>query len=273
MSTQIDKKNNSDRDHKTHQKRRLKIPGVSNYRDLGGYQTLDGLTVKWGQLYRSGHLTNLTSRGLDIISDFDLYAIINFRSNFESARQPKRVLVGPKLIHLPIMDQANREMSKEIRERIQNKNYDGFIPDRLILKSYQQFPTDFNPAFRTFLHTVRDAGGKPVLWHCTAGKDRTGYAAAILLRLLGVDQSVIYQDYLLSNQYVNPINRQVLAAIIARGYKAYRMIRPMMSVQQKWLMASFESIEKEWGSFEAYVSDGLDLSSSDVEQMRNVLLE
>jgi len=110
-----------------------------------------------------------------------------------------------------------------------------------------------------------------VALHSWKGSD--GYAAAILLRLLGVDQETIFEDYFLSNQYVNKLNKRMLAVILARGIKAYRMIKPLYGVHLDWLKAAFENIDEEWGSFEAYVSDGLDLSSSDVEQMRNVLLE
>jgi protein-tyrosine phosphatase len=253
--------------------RLLKIPGVINFRDLGGYQTRTGQTVKWGQLYRSGDLSKLKPRGLDTISDFGLYAVLDFRSNYEAERRPSRVPEGLQEIHLPVMDQVNRDISQQIRERLKNKEYEGFDPDGLILKAYQQFATEFTPAFKTFIQTVLHARGSPVLWHCSAGKDRTGYAAAILLRLLEVDQSVIYQDYLLSNQYVRRINGQILPAIIARGYKAYKMISPLMSVQKNWLRASFESIDNEWGSFDDYLRDGLALNPSEVQQMRANLLE
>lgn len=257
----------------TNKSRLLKIPGVRNFRDLGGYQTLDGRSVKWGQLYRSGDLSRLTSRGLHTLSNFGLYAILDFRSEYEAERRPSQVPVGVQELRLPVMDQANREISQQIRERLKNKEYEGFDPSHMILMAYQQFATEFTSAFKTFIHTVLTARGNPVLWHCSAGKDRTGYATAILLRLLGVDLSIIYQDYLLSNQYVKRINRLTIPAIIARGYKAYKMISPLMSVQQKWLIASFETIKNEWGSFDSYVSDGLALSPSDVQQMRDVLLE
>ncbi len=251
----------------------LKIPGVRNLRDLGGYKTLDGRTVKWGRLFRSGRLSDLPSRGLDILSEIDFYAIIDFRSTYEVQRQPDRVPDGPAFIHLPVMDEANREMSREIRRRIQDSHFDGFDPSSLILKAYQQFPTEFTPAYKTFMENVRDSGGAPVLWHCTAGKDRTGYAAAILLRLFGVDQSTIDEDYLLSNQHVKLINKRVLAAIMAGGFKAYRMIKPLLGVQIQWLKASFETIDKEWGSFEIYTREGLGLTDSDINRIKDIYLE
>ena len=258
---------------KSHQKRLLKIPGASNFRDLGGYVTQDNQSVKWGTLYRSGHLADLTPRGLDLITNLDLFAIIDFRSVYETQRHPDRTPADVPEFHLPVMDQANREMSQEIRERIKNNKFDGFSAENLIKKAYRQFPTEFTPAFKSFIHTVLDANGTAVLWHCTAGKDRTGYAAAILLRLLGVDQETIFVDYLLSNQYVKKFNKKMLAAILARGIAAYQMIKPLDGVQFDWLKAAFDKIDEEWGSFEDYIKNGLGLSFSDVAQLKHDLLE
>jgi len=265
--------NNSERNQRSSQKRILKIPRVSNFRDLGGYFARDGRSVKWGQLYRSGHLADLTPRGLDLFTNLDISTAIDFRSTYEAQRHPDRVPGGVKVIHLPVMDRANREMSQEIRKRIKNNHMEGYSPVNSIITAYRQFPTEFTPAFKTYIHAVLDAQGKPVLWHCTAGKDRTGYAAAILFRILGVDQETIYRDYLLSNQYVKRLNKKTLAAFFARGLKAYRMIKPLMGVQLDWLKAAFDTLDEEWGSFESYISDGLGLSPSDVRQLQDVLLE
>jgi len=273
LRTDMARMNNSERIQKSSKKRVLKIPRVSNFRDMGGYLTGDGRTVKWGQLYRSGHLADLTPRGLDLLTNLDLSTTIDFRSTYEAQRHPDRVPSDVRTIHLPVMDQANREMSQEIRERIKNNHMEGFSPEHLIIKAYRQFPTEFTPAFKTFIHAVLDAKGKPVLWHCTAGKDRTGYATAILFQILGVDQETIYRDYLLSNQYVKRLNKKTLSAIFVRGFKAYRMIKPLMGVQLDWLKAAFDTLDEEWGSFESYVSDGLSLSPSDVRQLQDDILE
>jgi len=258
---------------KNSNKRVLKIPRLSNFRDLGGYMSGDGRTVKWGLLYRAGSLYDISPRAMKSITELDLHASIDFRSVYEAQRHPDRLPASIQALHLPVMDQANREMSKEIRERITNNHLEGFSPDQLITKAYRQFPTTFTPEFKTFIHTVLNARGKPVLWHCSAGKDRTGYASAILLRLLSVDLDIIYQDYLLSNQYVKRLNKRTLAVIFARGLKAYRMIKPLMEVNLDWLKAAFDTIDEEWGSFEVYVNSGLELSPSDIDQLKDDLLE
>ena len=265
--------NQSDIKQQSPTKRVLKVPRVSNFRDLGGYMARDGRIVKWGQLYRSGHLADLTPRGTILLKRLGLVTTIDFRSKYEAHRHPDRVLGDVRKIHLPVMDEANRKMSQEIRERVKSNRFEGFSPDELIIKAYRQFPTGFTPEFKSFIHAVLDAKGRPVLWHCTAGKDRTGYASAILLRLLGVDQDTVYQDYLLSNQYVKELNRRTLAVIFARGFKAYKMIRPLMRVQSGWLKAAFETLDLEWGDFDSYVKNGLGLSPADVIQLQDHLLE
>jgi protein-tyrosine phosphatase len=267
------RKDYSDIDQKSDKKRLMKIPGVSNFRDLGGYITRDGRSVKWGQLYRSGDLSRLRLRGLEILSNLDLYAIFDFRSNGEVERQPNRVPERLQVIHLPVMDQANQEISQEIRNRLMNKDYEGFDPTGFLLIPYQQFVIDHTPAFKSFIHTILDARGAPILWHCKSGKDRTGYAAAILLRILGVDPETIFRDYLLSNQYAKQMDKRIFSVFLVGGFRAYRMVKPLMGVQIEWLKAAFETIDEEWGSFESYVSDGLDLSPSDVRQLQDNLLE
>jgi protein-tyrosine phosphatase len=265
--------NNSERIEKSSKKRVLKIPGVSNFRDLGGYITRDGRSVKWGQLYRSGDLSRLRPRGLEILSNLDLYAIFDFRSNGEIERQPNRVPGGLQVIHLPVMDQANQEISQEIRNRLMNKDYEGFDPTGILLIPYQQFVIDHTPAFKSFIHTILDARGAPILWHCKSGKDRTGYAAAILLRILGVDLETIFRDYLLSNQYAKQMDKRIFSVFLAGGFKAYRMVKPLMGVQLDWLKAAFDTLDEEWGSFDTFVRDGLDLSPSEVQHLQDALLE
>jgi len=251
----------------------LTVRGVTNFRDMGGYPTQDGRSVKWGLLFRSAHLNNISAHGLKTVANLNLFSIIDLRSTYEKDRQPDKLPAGPKLIHLPVMDEANRELYLEIHNRIKNRDFDGFNAEEHIFNAYHQFATDFTPEFKSYIHTVVNSNGSPVLWHCTAGKDRTGYAAAILLQLLGVDLEIIYQDYLLSNQYARRINKTVLTAILARGMKAYRMIKPLLQVERKWLDKALLSINNKWGDFQSYVRDGLELDQKDIQKLQDTLLE
>jgi protein-tyrosine phosphatase len=255
------------------QNRLLHIPGAKNFRDLGGYPTLSGRKVKWGVLYRSGHLANLTSRGVKKIEALGLSKIIDFRSDFETSRRPDREIEGPQRIYLPVMDQATKEFSQEIRRRIENREYEGYYPVLLMQDAYRSFADQYTPEFRSFIQAVLDADGAPVLWHCTSGKDRTGFSAAILLRILGVDEETINRDYLLSNRYGDNNYLLIARIILARGRKAYQMIKPMMGVNPSWLNAAFAAIDEKWGDFDAYLRDGLNLDHDQIILLRTLLLE
>lgn len=119
-----------------------------------------------------------------------------------------------------------------------------------------------------------DANGSPVVWHCTAGKDRTGFAAAILLRILGVPQDTVLRDYMESKSHMLAARKTQLRLIrLMKGEEAADKLAIMMGVEEAWLEASFEAIDQRWGNFDNYVADGLDLSSPEIQQLRSTLLE
>ncbi|MEE4194133.1 MAG: tyrosine-protein phosphatase, partial [Anaerolineae bacterium] len=113
----------------------------------------------------------------------------------------------------------------------------------------------------------------PILWHCTAGKDRAGYAAALLLKLLDVPQETIVVDYMLSAKYARPPRKMVMMLRTFRGAKAVRLIKPMYGVSREWILSTFHTIEEHWGSFEAYTHDALGLTAADILQLRELYTE
>jgi protein-tyrosine phosphatase len=171
------------------------------------------------------------------------------------------------------MDDINAELNREIRKRIESRDYENFDPVEYICTAYQQFATKYTPQIKTFVHTVLNSNGSPILLHCTAGKDRTGYASAVLLTLLGVDQNTIFEDYLLSNTYAKPNYQTLIKIILGRGPRAYRLVRPLYGVQKSWLKTSMNAIDTEWGGFNNYAREGLGLSTGDIDILRDLLLE
>jgi protein-tyrosine phosphatase len=135
------------------------------------------------------------------------------------------------------------------------------------------FATTFTPKFRIFVQTVLNANGDPVLWHCTAGKDRTGFAAAILLRLLGVDQQSVFEDYLLSNRYIKVSIMQRIFVAFTRGPRVYKLLKPLLGVQRQWLEIAFDALDREWGNFQIYATKGLGLTPGDIQKLQDLYLE
>lgn len=255
--------------------RLLNFEGIANFRDLGGYTTLDGRHVKWGVLYRTATLAHGSDADLSGVDKLGLKTLVDFRSAAEKEAEPNRLPepAGFEVVEIPTLDDGNKAMVGEIMARIESGDFDGFDPDALMLDANRQFATTFTPQFRQFVHTVLDAAGKPVAWNCSAGKDRTGFAAAILLRILGVPQAVVIQDYMASKQLaLEGRKTQMMLLRLFKGDDAADKMSTLLGVEAAWLEAGFAEIDVKWGSFDNYVREGLQLSEADVEQLRNTLL-
>lgn len=254
----------------------LNFEGISNFRDLGGYQADDGRAVKWGRLYRSGNFAEASRGDLAGLQSLGLATFIDFRSGVEKAEEPNRLPQTPgfTVVDIPVLDEGNRNLYGEISERIETDNFDGFDPGQVMEQANRQFADEFTPQFRQFVHAVLDANGAPVLWHCTAGKDRTGFAAAILLRILGVPQETVVADYMASRQpALEARNSELLMLRVFKGEDVAEKISVLLGVERDWLEAGFKEIDETWGSFDNYVSNGLQLSAADVQRLRDTLLE
>lgn len=255
--------------------RLLNFEGIANFRDLGGYPTSDGKEVKWGVLYRAGTLAESSNADLQALPKLNLNTLIDFRSSAEKEAEPNR-LPDPSTINvveIPTLDDGNQAMVEEIMGRIENSDFDGFDPNQLMLEGNRQFASTFTPQFREFVHTVLKADGAPVVWHCSAGKDRTGFAAAILLRILGVPQDVVMQDYLASKQNALEARKsQLMLLRLFKGDEAADKLSIMLGVEEAWLTAAFKQIDETWGSFDNYVHTGLQLSDEDISHLRATLL-
>lgn len=248
---------------------------IANFRDLGGYPGADGRRIKWGVLYRSGHLAKATSSDLNTLQALNIKTIIDFRSTQEKEKEPDRLpnTDSIRTLALPMLDVVNEAMSKEIHAVVENKNYHDFDPTQKMMAMYQLIASEYAAEYQLFMQTILAAGGSPVLWHCTAGKDRTGFGAAILLRLLGVSDQVILEDYLLSNQYAEKRKPLILFLRLTKGKEIIKIAKKMMSVDKTWLQAAFHAVDQQWGSFDNYVREGLGLIQTDIVELRANLLD
>lgn len=259
---------------KLQKNRHLPLRGAKNLRDLGGYQTIQGKTVRWGLLYRSDSLYKLTNTDLKRLSALTLDRVIDFRAAHEKEIRPDRLPadMSIRLVEIPILDSTTRvwhESGKELAKNFKNNEYGTFL-----LTTNKELATQFTPEIRRFLRELSTANGNPVLFHCAAGKDRTGFAAAVLLRILGVPQEVILEDYLLTNKYFLAKNRwSLILMLLLKGNRFMSMVKTFMEANPAYLNAAFEAIDRDHSSFENYVRDGLGLSQKDIEHLRDLYLE
>jgi protein-tyrosine phosphatase len=256
--------------------RLLNFEGIANFRDLGGYPSDSGKQVKWGTLYRAGTLAHSSDTDLRNLGQLQLVSLIDFRSSQEKEEEPNRLPdpTGFTVVEIPTLDDGNKALVGDIMERIDSGNFDGFDPNLAMMTANRQFATEFTPQFRQFIRTVLEADGAPIVWHCSAGKDRTGFAAAILLRILGTPRDIVMQDYMASREHALEARKsQLLLLRVFKGEEAADKLAIMMGVEEAWLNAAFEEIDAQWGSFDNYVSQGLLLSSADIQRLRKNLLE
>jgi len=254
----------------------LKFEGVANFRDLGGYRTTDNHSVKWGKLYRSGTFSNTSRSDLVTLQKLNLSTLIDFRSAAEKQAEPN-VLPDPtgfSVVEIPTLDGGNQAMVGEVMQRIESGNFEGFDPNHFMLEANTQFAHKFTPQFTQFINTILDAKGSPVVWHCSAGKDRTGFSSAVLLRILGVPQSTIIADYMMSKEYALAGRKNEIRMLrLFKGDEVADKLTVLMGVEESWIQAAFDEIDRQWGNFDNYAHSGLQLSVEDIAQLKSTLLE
>lgn len=256
--------------------RLLNFEGIANFRDLGGYATEDGRRTRWGTLYRSGNFATTSRSDANTLARLDLDSLVDFRSTAEKEEEPNQ-LPEPlpfELVEIPIMDGGDHSVAAEIMARIESGSFEDFDPDAFMITANRQFASTFTPQFGEFIRAVLAADGRPVAWNCSAGKDRTGFAAAILLRILGVPMETVMEDYVLSREYALAARRKELFLLrLFKGDEASDKLTALMGVDRKWLEAAFDEIDRQYGSFAAYVDTGLGLRPDEVARLRDTLLE
>lgn len=222
-----------------------------NFRDLGGIPTTDGRVVKPGLLFRSGDLASLSDEDIRYLESINLAAIIDLRAQREVDHRPdKKIGTLVDYIHLGIFDAARDEV-----ESLLNQNdADGLA--EVLVHEYKRMVIMHHAEFRTFLHTLAVTPSLPLVFHCAAGKDRTGLAAAFLLTALGVDMETIRKDYLLTNEHIVPYINKIIQKVHAKG-KNGTILKPLLEVRNDYLDAALEEIDQRYGGLNSFVTETL----------------
>ena len=221
----------------------IPIQGAANFRDLGGYETADGKIVKWGLLYRSDDLSDIDDAGVEKIRELGIRTVVDFRDRTEVAYSPDNLPETVRNItKIPI--EAGKLMGAFSDENLTRLKTMG-----MMISVYRALIHDFQPSYRMFQDTLSQAGNAPILFHCTAGKDRTGVGAALLLSGLGVPRQTVFDDYLLS--------RKLLLGKYVPGVDYDAVMEPLYSVSPEFLEAAFEVLDNDYGGPEQFLSERL----------------
>ena len=259
----------------------MKFERLNNTRDLGGIATTDGKQIVYGKLIRSGRLGIGSDEDIRKISDL-VSAVVDFRSDNEKNESPDPDIEGVESFHIPVIEDLAAGVSRD-----QKSDEEAFMmlvndPDgalKYMCNTYESFVTSESAmkGYRQFVDLLLEGREKAILWHCTAGKDRAGFAAAIVLEMLGVDRETIIQNYLKTNDLIeDDINRMVgmFFRMNGSGDKTTESaLRYMFSARSEYLEAAFDCIEHKYGDFKGFLTEGLGVSEEDIAKMRDMYLE
>jgi len=231
--------------------RHLNLAGASNFRDLGGYPAKDGRTVRWRQIFRSNHLGHLTEADIELLRGLGLKSAFDFRGTEERAAAMCG-LTEIAVHSLPIEPTVVAALRARLAGGAPLASADALDVMRDSYRNYVRYST---PSFRAlFAHLLEDRA--PLVIHCTAGKDRTGFACALILHALGVPDDLIAEDYLLTNRFY----RRDPAASSDLPEEVRQVLA---SVEASFLAAAFDAISADYGDLESYLSDGLGLGAQE----------
>jgi protein-tyrosine phosphatase len=256
--------------------RRLPLEGAKNFRDLGGYRAGDGRYVRWGLVYRSDYLVDLTAKDFAYLNGLGIRLVCDVRSDAERMRAPDHwVGNAPEFFSIAIgPNRDGTQTPEQLKQRVAALNSEGKDSTR----GYDKLAIDFAPQFGNILRRLA-AGDLPAVEHCSSGKDRTGVFSAILLTALGVPRDIVIQDYLLTTRYL--LAPDSIEKTTADLQKIFGLSQPpdtstvqtIMTTKPGTLEATFASLDKTYGSFDGYLRNALKISDSDLATLRQRLLE
>jgi protein-tyrosine phosphatase len=257
---------------------RIALPSAPNLRDLGGWPTEDGGWTRSGLVFRSAELSKLADEDLARFAELGISTVCDLRTTHEIDDSPDVLPPGLHPTHLDVLADHQQAAPAELRTMFAQPSLAAELlgdgqAERYFEQAYRDFVTlpSARTAYARLLQLIADADGAPLLLHCATGKDRTGWASAVLLLLLGVGREDVMQEYLQTNTDLLPMVQPWLDQFEAAGGDP-RLLRPIVGVQESYLEAALEQVRTSYGDLEGYLAQGLGLSQDTVARLRSVLV-
>lgn len=245
------------------------LESAANWRDLGGYVTENGQTVLSGIIYRSNTLSTLTSEDQMKITELDVMTTYDLRTDAEVQSDPDKIPPGISYVRLNVLADATSAAPAQLLAMMSdpetaNEELGGGKIDAAFIEGYRGFITlpSAQSAYGRLFHDLTDSDKTPVVFHCTTGKDRTGWAAAAFLTLLGVSRETVMEDFLRSNEYILPLYTDLIDQFeFAGGDRA--IPEAIFGVKESYLNASFDEVAANYGSIEVYFDKALGIDAAE----------
>ncbi len=251
---------------------------VPNLRELGGYANSDGAKVAGKLVYRSNQLCDITEKDMKHIASLGLKVDFDLRTAEEIALHPDELPSGVKYVGLDVLADAGQSGAANLEKLLSNPIAanaalgDGKAEANFIA-TYRQFVSlpSAQASYRQLFLALGDREQLPALFHCTTGKDRTGWAAAAFLTLMGVSKEIVMVDYLRSNDYILPKYQGIIDEFVAAGGQA-RIPPAILGVHAEYLEAAFDEMTTNYHTIEDYFSEALGIDASQQKAMRDLYL-
>ncbi|MEL7534284.1 MAG: tyrosine-protein phosphatase [Bacteroidota bacterium] len=249
--------------------RHIPVEGSPNIREVGGLFTQDGYQVKWGKVFRSGATYEIPESEFPFLKTLSLKTICDFRTPAEREDEPDN---WPDIDQIKLVFNTVGDTNLMQNDWLAELQKEDFNPEQILIDGNRSFVEEGTPAYTKFFELLLEEANYPLLYHCSAGKDRAGFATVSLLMALGVDSTQAVQDYLMSNYYRYGSDEDRLEKAATFLGAEPEKLRPLMSVKPTYIAAAFEAIRENHGSFEAYLCESLGVCSAEREKLKSMLL-
>ncbi len=257
----------------------LNIHHGFNFRDLGGYLGTDQKHIKAHKLIRSGKMDLLSDRDIKFLSDYGVKYDVDFRSPEELRVAPDRVPAGANYYHLPVFQTDETQVSKTRSEEEVEFAADAQGGRKSMMQTYSEMVLlpHAQKAYRQFFDLLLSNGAdnSALLFHCAAGKDRTGMGAVYLMSALGVEETTIRQDYITTNDYIQTPLQEMMAKVHAdgRNQNFVQSIRDLWTVKEDYIDTALAAIRDNYGDMHRYLNEVMELSDEQLQDLQKIYLE
>ena len=239
--------------------RHIDFENTQNFRDIGGLKTKDGKTVRWGKIYRSDNLSKLENKEFRKFSDMHITTVYDLRTDHEIKGKEDHLPLNVQYIHTPTVKDKEGEIAK-VRAKVIAGEISEKQAREQTVQFYQDAVTTNVLSLTGIINKIVDSD-EPVLYHCSAGKDRTGIVSAIILSILNVDRQTIVNEYLLSNYYRRDKTEKTLGkaklAKIIKPKMDLKAIEVFITVDESFINATFSAIDKQYGGIDKFIESQL----------------
>lgn len=267
--------------------RLVNLDGTYNFRDCGGYETIEGRRVKWGLLYRSDQLSNISERDVAFLKNMGLKTIVDYRSKSEASAAPNKEISDANTYSLDpyaktaqlaagsIDDDVNKSILDLLKEhKFYPEKYGD--PEENMYKQYKKFiySDSSKKAYRELIKLILDEHNLPLVQHCRGGKDRTGFGVAIILLALGVREECVIYDYTLTTQYRVTKNKKQMN-LYKKYTKDEQTLTLLSTLQQSkaiYMETAINEMKKTYGSIDSYLKDALGIDQDVKEKLKEIFL-